>query len=192
MNKMFWHAFPKRIVLLLLSCCSVGVGEGEVSGIVNAPGCGIMNGAFDLRPNFFVADEFEGTLDLRLQHGGDFEFLSNGMSIFVADAAREANRLGTPISVHPEAEDGIRMNFYLHKDCTLDRNRLPVHYVGIEGEVIFESIYAPELNENQLETTARFQNVRFVDLSRPEERFAILSGEFSFLYNRGRPAQRYP
>lgn len=171
--------------------CSVGVGDGSASGSVTAPECGMENQAFDLRPNFFAADEFEGTLSIRIQRGSDFAYLSNGITIFVADTVLEAGRLGTPIPISELAGEPVRINLYLNKRCEVYRDDPPVNYIAVEGEIIFDAMYAPDLDENQLAISGRFENVRFVDTSRPEERFAIFSADFDFLFNRGRPAQPY-
>lgn len=146
---------------------------------------------FDLRPNFYAADEFEGSLSIRIQRGSDFAYLSNGLTIFVADTELETGRLGTPIPLSEEAGAPVRVNLYLNKRCQVYRDDAPVNYIAVEGDIVFDSIYAPELDENQLAIVGRFENVRFVDTSRPEERFAIFSAEFNFLFNRGRPAQPY-
>ncbi len=176
---------------LVLSACSVGVGQGEASGLVSAPDCDLLGEAIDLRPDFFVADEFEGHLEIRMQRGGDYEYLSDGISIFVADVAQEHERLGTPVPLSAEAGAPVRMNLYLNERCPPDRHRPPVNYVAVSGNIVFTAIYAPEVDDNLL-IAASFDSVRFVDPSRPAERFAIVSGALSFLYNRGRPAQRFP
>ena len=146
---------------------------------------------FDLRPNFYAADEFEGSLSIRIQKGSDFAYLSNGITIFVADTVLEAGRLGTPIPLSEEAGAPVRVNLYLNKRCEVYREGAPVNYIAVEGEITFDAMYAPDLDENELAITGRFENVRFEDTSRPEERFAIFSAEFDFLFNRGRPAQPY-
>ncbi|MEM9070946.1 MAG: hypothetical protein AAGE52_20720 [Myxococcota bacterium] len=175
----------------LLLSCSVGVGEGEASGLVTAPDCGLEGREFNLRPDFFVADEFEDQLEIRMQNGGDYEFLSNGIAIYVDDVEIEEARLGTPIPLSAEAGAPIRMTLYLHKRCIFDRDVPPVHYVAAEGTITFEDIFAPDFDDDR-RIAGRFDDVRFVDTSRPEERFALFSGNFDFLFNRGRPAQRFP
>jgi len=178
--------------LLVAAGCSVpGVGEGEVTGTLTAPGCGKDDAPFDLRPDFFVADPTEGKLEIRVQRGGDYEFMSNGISIFVADAEMEAMRTGTPIEVTGEPASPVQITAYFHETCEFDRDLVPVVYTATSGTITFESIYAPDFDEDQLDTTASF-DLQFTDPSAPEERHAELSGRFSFLFNRGRPAQRFP
>ena len=53
------------------------------------------------------------------------------------------------------------------------------------------AIYAPEVNKDQVRIAAELTNVRFED-PRNDDRFAVLSGRFDFLYVRGSPAQRFP
>ena len=171
--------------------CSVGVGDGTASGLVTAPNCGMDAQEFDLRPNFYSAAEFEGTLSIRIQRGSDFAYLSNGITIFVADTVLEKSRLGTPIQLSEEAGAPVRVNLYLNKRCEVFRDDPPVNYVAVEGEIVFDAMYAPDLDEDDLSITGRFENVRFTDTSRPDERFADFSADFDFLFNRGRPAQPY-
>jgi len=181
------------VIVVLVSACSVGVGEGTVTGTISAPECGLEDRELDLEPDFYVADVFEERVTFRVQRGGDYAYLSDGLTIFVADSVRvQESMLGTPIPLSAEAGAPVRMNLYMHDTCVLDRDSYPVNYVAVEGEITFDAIYAPEKDEDALETTASFTDVRLVDTSRPDERFAVISGEFSFLFNRGRPAQRFP
>jgi hypothetical protein len=48
------------------------------------------------------------------------------------------------------------------------------------------------VDERDVETEAILQEVTFTDPSSASPRSATLSGEIKFLYNRGRPAQRFP
>ncbi len=177
---------------VLLVGCTVGVGEGSLSGDVQAPDC--LEGPFSLRPNYFSAEPWENTLQIRIQRGGDFEYLSDGLQVFVADAAGISERLGEAIPVAATSDAEVRMNFHLGETCRVSRFGVgyPVNLVSSAGEIIFDAIYAPEIDEDQVRIQASFRDVRFEDPSLPEERFAILSGEFSFLYTRGRPAQHFP
>ena len=177
-------------VLVALVACSVGNGEGELTGVITDPECDLEGAAVDVRPNFFVADDDREGVTIRVQRGGDYLVFSDGLSIGVADAAREVERLGTPIAVGPEAD--VRMTFHYSHTCPFDRDRLATVLTAVEGTITFESLWAPEVDDDQLETAASFSGVRFVDLANPEERFAVLDGSFRFLFNRGRPAQRYP
>lgn len=170
--------------------CSVGNGEGVLTGVITDPECGLEADVVDVQPNFFVADDDRDAVALRVQYGGDYLVFSDGLSIVVADAAREVERLGTPIAVGPDADVG--MTFYYGHTCTFDRDRLATVLTAVEGTITFENLWAPNVDGDQLETAATFSGVRFVDLANPDERFAVLDGSFRFLFNRGRPAQRYP
>jgi hypothetical protein len=77
--------------------CSVGEGQGSVSGLLDVPDC--WSGEFDLKPTFFAAvpsasatlgtsEATSGSdaLQLRIQNGGDFESFSDGLAILVDDA----------------------------------------------------------------------------------------------------------
>lgn len=182
----------------LLSCmvlwgCSVGSGEGEVQGTVNAPSCELDMADYDLDPTFFGADPVEELLEIRIQRGSDLEAYSDGLGILVRDAKRvRAELIGIPIELTGEADALVQMSFYLNETCPPDRRTGPVHYEAVAGLIVFENIYAPTLTEDDVETAARFNDVSFVDPESPDERHARLSGRFRFLYTRGRPAQRFP
>lgn len=184
------HASLAPFLVCSLFACSVGNGEGELTGVITDPECDLEGAAVDVRPNFFVADDDREGVTIRVQRGGDYLVFSDGLSIGVADAAREVERLGTPIAVGPEGD--VRMTFHYSHTCAFDRDRLATVLTAVEGTITFESLWAPEVDDDQLETAASFAGVRFVDPANPEERFAVLDGSFRFLFNRGRPAQRYP
>ena len=172
--------------------CSEGVGIGEVNGLVWAPACGLEATVLDLDPTFFAADPFDGSLEITVQRGSDFEDLTDGISIYVPSTEAVAMELRTPIPLSASGLDGVRMNLFLHRTCRFSRDEPPVSYVAIDGTIVFDAIYAPSLDENSLRTTATFSDVTLVDPAHPETRRAELSGEFTFLFNRGRPAQRFP
>jgi len=189
------------LVLLVSFGCSAGVGEGDVVGNVWAPACGLAGDAYEMRSNFFSADPTHDFLDIRVQRGSDFEDVSDGMAVSVRAASEVAAILGTPIALEdplelpraqPDERPLVAMSVYLNRTCPIGAHRFPVAYQAVTGEITFTAIYAPELPGSALEVTAAFSDVRFVDPSTPETRYAILSGNFSFIFNRGRPAQRFP
>lgn len=187
------RCFGVAVLVLALGAlggCSVGVGEGELTGVITDPECDLEAAPVDVRPNFFVADDDREAVVIRVQRGGDFLVFSDGLSVAVSDAAREVERLGSPVPVGPDAD--VRMTFHYNHTCGFDRDRLATVLTAVEGTITFERLWAPEVDGGQLETAATFEDVRFVDPARPDERFAVLSGSFRFLFNRGRPAQRYP
>lgn len=186
--------------LLLLAGCSEGIGDGQVVGQVWAPGCGLEGEPFDLRPTFFVADPFEDFMSIRVQRGSDFEDRTNGVSLGIRAVSEVKAILGVPIDLadpimsppRPHADAPlVAMNLYLNRRCPIDRSILGVNYEAVEGQITFDAIYSPRV-DNSLEIAAHFTDVLFVDRSSPMERRAVLSGDFTFLFNRGRPAQRFP
>ena len=181
--------------------CSAGVGEGEVTGVVFAPGCGLNGEAFDLQPNFFAADPTLDFLDIRLQRGSGFEDVSDGVDISVRSASEVTANLGVAIALEdplvlprtpPADRPLVAMSVYLNRTCPIDRRAIPVAYEAVSGDITFTAIYAPELPSTGLEISGSFSDVRFEDPSDPNNRNATLSGHFTFIFNRGRPAQRFP
>lgn len=191
MASSFHKLLGSFVGLVGLIGCSVGVGNGSAAGELNAPACEI-NGAFDLAPTFFVADPFESHMVIRIQNGADFDFLSDGITINIRDVAELVEQLDEPIELTGERDALITFNFYANESCPINRDDVPVNYLGVGGTVTFSSIYSAELDEDERRIAARFDDVLFVDPTAPEERNARLSGDFNFLFNRGRPAQRFP
>jgi hypothetical protein len=179
----------------LAAACSVGVGSGEVTGQVSAPECGLEGEPFDLAPSFFAADPVEEILEIRVQRGSDFEDTSDGLLITVRDANQVKERLGEPLAIGAAGSNAlVELSLYLNATCT-DRFEAPPVFVGRAGTITFSSIYAPQVSESEVETAATFTNVQFDDGRDPggrDMRNATLSGEFRFLFNRGRPIQRFP
>jgi hypothetical protein len=75
--------------------CSLGSGTGSCRGTLDVPDC--WSGDFDLHPDFFAAvpgatPEYPQTsndaLQIRIQHGGDYETFSDGVIILVDDAGQ--------------------------------------------------------------------------------------------------------
>jgi hypothetical protein len=67
--------------------CSLGEGSGSVTGVLDVPLC--WSGDFDLKPDFFAAvPSTSGTLQIRVQNGGDFETFSDGVAIQVDDVGK--------------------------------------------------------------------------------------------------------
>lgn len=89
-------------VMATVASCSVGGGQGSVTGTLNVANC--WSGKFDLQPDFFGATPFRDQLTFRIQHGGDFENFSDGVSILVSDGTAVRAKLGQPLSVDLPAE----------------------------------------------------------------------------------------
>ena len=127
------HASLAPLLVCSLFACSVGNGEGELTGVITDPECDLEGAAVDVRPNFFVADDDREGVTIRVQRGGDYLVFSDGLSIGVADAAREVERLGTPIAVGPEGD--VRMTFHYSHTCAFDRDRLATVLTAVEGTI---------------------------------------------------------
>ncbi|MAQ17044.1 MAG: hypothetical protein CMN30_19905 [Sandaracinus sp.] len=182
------------LFLFATSACSVGVGEGEVTGTASVPACD-LDGAFDLDVGFYAADPWEDQLTIRLQRGGDYAIDTDGVAITILDATTESMRLGTPIALSPGDASPVTMTLYLNYTCPAMRDDLPVFLEAVEGTLTFDALYAPEVDDTDREIRGHFEDVRFTDTDPPADgqtREVILSGEFSFLFERGRPAQPFP
>jgi hypothetical protein len=92
--------------------CSLGEGTGSCSGVLDEPTCWV--GPYDLKPDFFAAIPTTNAagvpiavnpLQIRIQHGGDYETFSDGLSILVDDLAEvrgdstHPSLLGQPLIV---------------------------------------------------------------------------------------------
>jgi hypothetical protein len=187
------RAWAEAVVALLLAGCDVGAGEGRATGVVNAPACGLVNASYELEPTFFGGDDAVGQFEIRIQRGSDLENLSDGLLLLVRDPSEVRNEWpSVPIEVTGDARDLVQVSFYLNESCRPSRSSAPVHLEAIAGTITFTAIYAPEVSDDDVETNARFDALRFVDPSDPDTNSAELSGEFRFLFTRGRPAQRFP
>jgi len=177
--------------LLSVSACSVGHGEGDISGTIQVAGCR-DEGRYDLSPSTFFAQATEQLLRIRVQRGGDLELKSDGIAILVEDASLvKKQHLGEAISLGKGSEPRIEMSVYLNESCSPGRDQTPVVLGAISGTIRFDEIYAPEVDADEVEISATIENVRFAD-PRNADRWAELSGDFTFLYVRGSPAQRFP
>ena len=172
--------------------CTTGSGEGSATGSVWAPECGFDGTeAYELEPDFFAMNPSKDVdiLDIRIQEGSEFSDVSNGISIFVDEAEMvKADLVGTdiPLSIFSV----VRMTFYLNETCDKLRD-LPVVYESLSGTIRFDELHVPWVdNENSI-TSAVFTNVEFADTSDPTERRANLSGNFSFVFGSGQPAQPF-
>lgn len=83
------------LAVTIAPACSLGSGSGSCSGTLDVPDC--WSGNFDLHPDFYAAvpgatPEYPQTsndaLQIRIQHGGDYETFSDGIIILVDDAGQ--------------------------------------------------------------------------------------------------------
>jgi hypothetical protein len=188
------HALLLVALVAVASGCYVGGnGEGSVTGIVSAPDCELDPAEpFGLDFDYFEVTPVEDFMEVLLQSGADAEIRSDSLLIFVAEAAEvKTSRLGEAIDVDLDASDGVSMTLALGDTCysVRDDELTPVVYTAVSGTITFSSLYFPDVDDGK-ETAAVFSDVRFEDPSRPDERFAVLSGEFRYEYSRR--AQRAP
>lgn len=190
------------------AACSTGAGDGRVWGALELPGCGVEDDSYDMEVDFFAADYFDNTLQIRLQHGGKGQAFSDGLMIVVRDVKEVSRSLGEPqvIEVEPDVETFIeegpdvgypettwdspaRVTLYLNDTCP--DNHLA--FTDGAGEITFTRIYLPDESKR----IAGAFHLEFVDLREWEEPGdtgprAELYGEFEFNYTRGSPAQTFP
>jgi len=180
-------------MLCFAAGCSVGTGDGHASGVINVPQCDLINHAYSLDPTFW-AGEFvvDDQLELRMQRSGAIESASDGIRLLVQDPSLiKQELLGVPIDISGLAPM-VSMSLYLNDTCPVEFTRIPVNYESVSGSVTFQAIYAPDVDENDLRITASWTGVRFEADARSGEHNADLDGALDFVFNRGRPAQRYP
>ena len=193
---------------LALASCSVGQGTGFAEGRIRLDDCRVDVSDYSLQPTFFGADYIEspGDVDgetrmvnLRVQRGSYREGESDGLYVFLRDVnliGRE--RIGVPIDLaQVDGEDPlVRFTLYANETCT---SGLPVNFwqvpgvlQAVSGTITFDAVRAEGVEGSGDAFIARFENVRFASPNDPERRNAELRGAFSFFYQRGAPAQRFP
>ena len=202
--------------LLALSApaCGLGEGEGEVSSDkLHVAEC--WNGQFELRPDFFAASPYRRMLGIRVQHGGQIQEVSDGVTILVDDIDRVREHIaqhpgeplrvgmapnvvppGFPVTPDPDPPI-VHLTLYLHRACHAQNSAL----YSIEGGIVFQSIFNGNLNESaegELLTEASFTDIVVGD---PRDRdpatnvvanTSHLRGRFRFYFRRGQPAQPFP
>ena len=183
-------ALALATALPLAGSCSVGHGTGDISGRVEVAGCNTTP-RYELRPTAFFAQSVEDLLNIRVQRGSDLEVRSDGLAVLVSDASRiKEDFLGVPVDVTSK-DPMVKVSVFLNESCPPGRDRTPVVLGAVSGTVRFDAIYAPEVDDDEVQIHAELENVRIV-APRNDERSATLSGWFDFLYTRGSPAQRFP
>lgn len=186
-----------RVLCLTVGCalsllglgCANGEGEGEVTGAVFAPECGIDDATWDLRPNFFVQDTNMNTAVIRVQHGSDYQDRSDGLVISIGDLEEVGANLGVPFDL-ADPESPIAITLTLAGTCQPGRRDPSVVLLARAGTITFEALHDPR-SDSGPETRATFSGVTMDDGEEPPST-ATLVGNFSFLFARGRPGQRFP
>ncbi|MCC6876984.1 MAG: hypothetical protein IT378_21950 [Sandaracinaceae bacterium] len=165
--------------------------------MTSAP-CALDAQEVDLRPTFFTAEVTGGrALNIRVQRGSDLETFADGMFVLVRDATDvHRHRLGLPMPIGAEYDSPVQLVFYLNETCDSgfpNDHRTPATILqATGGTMIFDAIYAPEVDPAAALIEARFEGVELVGSDRAEESSGTVEGWFSFFYQRGAPAQRFP
>ena len=177
---------------VLAAGCAKGSGEGSATGQVWAPDCGLDGQPFELSPDFFAMQPSFSVeiIDIVVQRGSDIQSYSDGIAVFIRDPRMvKESMLGADIDLAGLASE-VEMTLFLNARCP-GIARLPVVYGAVSGTIRFEQLYVPWMHNDSKETFAVFSNVEFVDNKDPEERHAVLDGDFRFLFEEGLPTQYF-
>jgi hypothetical protein len=191
----------------------VGEGRGQVSSErLYIEDC--WDGPFRLNPTFFGANPYRDSLLIRIQRGDDIREVSDGLVVMVDDVSliRE-NHLGEPLLVGlppgvsppgapvpdpllPSVSEAPRVSLalYLHNSCHSQNGT--VYSIG--GSIVFDALFSADPNESNADD--RFTDAHFeVEFADPRDRTSqgianasAVTGEFSFFFQRGQPAQPFP
>ena len=163
-----------------------------MTGTITVPRCGVSAPTdWNLDANFFAAQLFEPTLEIRIQHGGDLIEFADGVvlrisnygavTLGVALPVADATVLPDPTVVPDPAVLVVDAAPYLNRMCA---DVTPL-LVSVTGTVTFNSMYSaadPRI--------AGSFSIDFVDPVYPGAT-AHLTGEFNFLFRRGQPAEHF-
>ena len=177
---------------LLAAGCAKGSGEGSAIGQVWAPDCGLDGVAYSLNPGYFAMQPSTSVeiIDITVQRGSDLPNFSDGIAVFIRNPELlKETMLGTELELGG-LEPPVEMTLYLNATCP-GFAHIPVYYAAVSGTIRFDELYVPWLDNANKETVAVFTNVELVDNKDPLERRAVLDGDFSFLFEVGRPLQYF-
>jgi hypothetical protein len=194
------------------ACAVVGKGEGQVhSDALYAAYC--WHSAFDLDPDFFAAQPFRDTMQIRIQRGSDLAEVSDGLEVLVNEVTPiRQNHRGAPIEVGlaprllskiaPAVPQGppprVSMALYLQYSC---HNQNIVLY-ALKGTITFGALFSGDPNEkvgSEKLTDATFDVIvgdprdaipGTLDL--PSDKTSRVTGHFKFHFQRGQPGQPFP
>lgn len=178
--------------LLLLAGCAKGSCESQASGQVWAPDCNLFGRDIDIEPDFCAMQPSGSVeiIDIVVQRGSDFKSYSDGISVFIREPeALKESMLGTEIDLGG-LEAPVEMTLYLNATCP-GVAIIPVVYAAVSGTIRFDELFVPWADNETQETRAVFTNVELVDQQDPEERRAIMNGDFRFYFERGLPTQPF-
>lgn len=172
--------------------CAKASGEGNAIGQVWAPDCGLEGGPFELNPDFFAMQPSGSVeiIDIVVQHGSDLKSYTDGIGVFIREPELvKESMLGTELEFAGLGAP-VEMTLYLNRTCP-GFSRIPVVYGAVSGTIRFDELYVPWLDNETKITSAVFTDVELVDNKDPDTRRAILSGDFTFLFQVGLPAQYF-
>ena len=178
--------------MLLAWGCAKGSGEGSATGQVWAPECGLNGEPFDLNPTFFAMQPSRSVeiIDIVVQRGSELKSYSDGISVFIREPELvKESMLGMEIELG-DLGAPVEMTLYRNATCP-GIARIPVVYGAVSVTIRFEELYVPWIGNDTKETDAVFTDVELVDRQDPDERRAVLNGDFRFLFERGMPPQLF-
>lgn len=203
-----WRAVA---VACVVCACSVGEGIGEVRGPMHVALCDLNDDHYDLAPNFFGGDFYNGSFTIRLQNSGDNPEFNDELLFLVDSTEYVANHLNQRLPIGPGRGYPVHAVMSLNRSCgrvAVTERGQNVSMEAQAGYIVFQSIYRG--------TTLADANFRLTSVSafaitlrdlrpvqnniNPEtpEPHAVppsrgeLDGSFQFYFARGRPAQRFP
>jgi hypothetical protein len=207
-----------RHVLVVCALASAGCAVGEGSGEVKSDRLYIedcWDGGFDLDPDFFAANPFrDDALIIRIQRGDDLQELSDGLYVVVnglkekrasmGEGGLDLN-VGLPEGIEVLGADydmssfsptDVSLALYLHSTCHTVNGAI----YSLSGTIHFDSLFSGDPNEaeaadrlTEATFSAQFADPRQLtgDAEQNAEVTSTVTGNFSFFFQRGQPAQPF-
>jgi hypothetical protein len=195
--------------VVVTASCSVGQGEGSVTGNLHVDNCSADLSAYDMQPDFFGAIATNDQLLIRIQRGGDLQEYQDSLVIAIDDTKKVAN--GVPIALELERPPGslpsvpaplARMTLSLRGTCGTgrvgnnDNPQVVLH--AVKGTITFSSILRGDPSSTDT-NSKRIEGSFEADMEDPRHptgttaaQVGHVSGTFKFFYQRGGPAQPFP
>ncbi len=204
------------------NACTVGQGQGSVTGNLTVPNCDKDLTSYDMGPDFFAANAVNGQMTITIQKGGDYAEYADSVTIVVQDIAYVYDHIqsstkvdgeGRPYEEFPiqlERPPGsapdvpppiIRMSLSLRGSCgshkvnPSDEPQIVMHATG--GVMRFYTILHGDIGSR--DTNSKLIDGKFTGVPMSDPRGwgtlptkGTLDGSFHFFYQRGGPAQPFP